>query len=308
MSKTVAVTGGTGYVGRFVIAELQRQGVTVRALSRPESDRTGFTLPIAWIDGNLHSEQGITSFVKGVDAVVHLAYEHIPGQYRGGEGDDLNAWLNANLTGTLRLLTCARDAEVPQFIFLSSRAVFSQTDPGRVLDETHPLSPDTHYGAYKAAVEMFLRSFAHVHGMKTHSLRATGIYGLTWPVERSKWWNSIVRVLDGDAPTTVRSGTEIHGMDVAKVVWALIDRPDPKLDVIHLSDLVVTTRDVVSLVRQIANIPGPLPEEPKLTPSNPLACHRIADLGLRFGGRPLFEQTIAQLIRIAQCRSIDKMP
>ena len=59
-------------------------------------------------------------------------------------------------------------------IVLRCRAVFSRTEPGRMLDETHPISPNTHYGAYKVAVEALLRSFAAVEGMSTTAVRATG--------------------------------------------------------------------------------------------------------------------------------------
>ncbi|NET09073.1 MAG: NAD(P)-dependent oxidoreductase [Symploca sp. SIO2B6] len=302
--KAIAITGATGYVGRFVVSELLRQGCTIRALTRPRSDRTGFdpslSQAITWIEGNLAPASRLVDLVDGVDAVVHLAYDHIPGHYRGGEGGNLSPWLDANVSGTLRLLTAARDAQVPQFIFLSSRAVFSRTLPGQVLDETHPICPDTHYGAYKVAVEAFLQSFARIYGMMTHSLRATGVYGMSWPVERSKWWSFITAVLAGHNPMTIRSGTEVHGMDVAKVVWTLVNQSRPDMDVVHLSDLVVSTRDIVALTRQFAGIPGPLPDEPPAPPANPLVCDRITDLGLQFGGRPLLEQTINQLVQVAQ--------
>jgi nucleoside-diphosphate-sugar epimerase len=224
----------------------------------------------------------------------------VPGRYRGGEGDDLDAWLDANVVGSLRLLTAARHAGVEQFLFLSSRAVFSRTEPGRELDESHPISPDTHYGAYKAAVEAFLQSFASEYGMRTCSLRATGIYGLTWPVVRSKWWDLVTAVLDGNEIMQVRAGTEVHGQDVARVVWALLSRPDAAFGVIHLSDLVVSTRDVVRLARKVSGVPGPLPDEPTSPPANPLVCRRIDELGISFGGESLLEETVAELVRAAQ--------
>ena len=297
MIETVAVTGATGYVGRFVVAELLRHDVAVRALARPQSDRSGFDGPVTWIDGHLRADDALGTLVDGVDAVIHLAFEHLPGRYRGGEGDDLDFWLDANLSGTLRLLTAARDAAVEPFLFLSSRAVFSRTEPGRVLDESHPVSPDTHYGAYKVAVEAFLQSFAKTDGMRTVSLRATGVYGRTWPVERSKWWDLVTAVLDGETITQVRAGTEVHGHDVARVVWALLTQPGTGIDVIHLSDLVVSTRDVVRLARHFSNISGPLPDAPPKPPANPLVSRRVADLGISFGGRPLLEETVAELVR-----------
>jgi nucleoside-diphosphate-sugar epimerase len=298
--RTVAVTGTTGYVGRFVVAELQHQGVSVRGLARPGSDRRGFPAPVDWVVGDMRAIEAFPALVNGVDAVIHLAYEHVPGRYRGGEGDDLDGWLESNLNGTLRLLQAAQEANVPQFIFLSSRAVFSRTDPGRVLDETHSISPNTHYGAYKAAVEAFLQSYSGLYNMATTSVRATGVYGLTYPVQRTKWWDLVTGVLNGEDNFTNGGGTEVHGRDVARVIWALLARPDLDIPVIHLSDRYVTHRQVVELARHFSGHPGPLPQAPSASPANPLACHRIAELGLAFGGLPLLESTVAEMVEIAK--------
>lgn len=300
MTALVAVTGATGCVGRFVTAELQRQGVAVRALARPESDRRGFAAPIEWVTGDLRSGEALAALVKGVDAVVHLAYEHVPGRYRGGEGAHLAAWLDSNVDGSLRLLMAAQEAEVEQFVFLSSRAVFSHTEPGRELDELHPTSPDTHYGAYKVAVEGFLKSFAHVAGMKTCAVRATGVYGMTWPVQRSKWWGLVNAVLNDQEIASGGGGTEVHGGDVARVIWHFLQKPTCATEVIHLSDLYVTHRDIVRLVREIAGRPGTLPLPPSAPPQNTLVCRRLAELGLTLGGMAALESTIAALVRAAE--------
>jgi nucleoside-diphosphate-sugar epimerase len=295
----VAITGVTGYVGRFVVAELFRQGASVRALTRPESNRGGFTAPVEWIEGSLRSPASLSALVKDVDAVVHLAYEHVPGKYRGGEGTDLAAWLDANVNGSLQLLLAAREHQVKRFIFLSSRAVFSRTEPGRELDESHPVSPDTHYGAYKAAVEAFLQSFAHAEGMSTCAVRATGVYGVTWPVERSKWWGLVKAVVNNEPITSSGGGTEVYGGDVARVIWTLISQPKPIPDVIHLSDLYVTHRDVVQLAREISGRPGELPADPASPPQNVMTSRYLADLGITLSGRAALEATIAELVRLA---------
>src|SRR5262245_47615280 len=112
MTKVIAVTGATGYVGRFVVAELHRQGMAVRALARPEAERGGCTGAWDWVVGDLHSDEALARLGERADAVVHLPYEHVPGHYRGGEGDDLAGWLDANVNGSLRLLLAARVAKV----------------------------------------------------------------------------------------------------------------------------------------------------------------------------------------------------
>lgn len=304
--KRVAVTGATGYVGRFVVAELQRHQVAVRALARPSSQRDGFATPFEWIIGDLNTEAALNQLVQDVDAVIHLAYEHVPGRYRGGEGDDLPAWLEANLNGSLRLLLAARAARVPRFIFLSSRAVFSATQPGRVLDESHPTNPDTHYGAYKAAVESFLQSFSHAEGMQTSAIRATGVYGLTWPVERSKWWNLIQAVLHDEPITSSGGGTEVHGADVAGVIWHLLNLPGSLPPVIHLSDLYVTHQEVVRLARTFANRPGPLPPLPAQAPSNRLVSYQLPALGLQLGGTERLSATVNDIVQTAELFNMRK--
>lgn len=295
----VAVTGATGYVGRFVVAELQRHNVHVRALARPQSDRGGFTAPVEWVTGDLLVADTLAAFVQGADAVVHLAYAHAPGRYRGGEGDDLAAWLDANVNGSLRLLIAAQAAGVERFVFLSSRAVFSRTEPGRVLDEAHPTSPDTHYGAYKVVVEGFLQSFAHAAGMKTCAVRATGVYGVTWPVDRSKWWGLVNAVLHDEEITWCGGGTEVHGADVARVIRHYLANPALGTEVIHVSDGYITHREVVRLARILSGWPGPLPPAPPAPPANPLVCRRLAEMGLTLGGAAALESTVAALVHAA---------
>jgi len=304
MTDLIAVTGATGYGGRFVVAELLRQGVPVRALVRPESNRDGFAQAIEWIEGDLLSGEALSRLVKGARAVVHLAYEHVPGRYRGGEGADLGRWLEANVNGSLRLLLAAKAAGVERFIFLSSRAVFSRTEPGRDLDESHPVSPETHYGAYKAAVEAFLHSFAQVEGMKTCSVRATGVYGVTYPVERSKWWGLVNAVVRDEPIISSGGGTEVYGGDVARVISELITRPAMNVDVIHLSDLYITHREVVLLAREIAGMPGELPPEPPHPPENVMVSKHLSDLGITLSGRAALEATIAELVQAAQAKLI----
>ena len=295
---TIALTGATGYVGRFVVAELQRKRYAIRALARPESDRSGLD-GVEWISGDLRESASRKALVTGADAVIHLAYAHVPGRYRGGEGDDLRAWLDVNLHSSLQLLLDTRGAGVKRFVFLSSRAVFSRTEPGRVLDEAHPTSPDSHYGAYKAAIEAFMHSTAHIDGLQTCSIRATGVYGITHPLERTKWWKLITAVLNDEPISSNGGGTEVHGADVARTVAALLALPKLPFHTVHLSDLYVTHRDVVRIAREISGRDGLLPPAPANPPSNILVSRDLPQLGITLGDQTLLEATIAEMLHRA---------
>ncbi|MFW5680792.1 MAG: NAD-dependent epimerase/dehydratase family protein, partial [Pseudomonadota bacterium] len=161
----IAVTGATGQVGRFVVAELLARGHEVVAWRRPASDVGGFAGPIRWVDGSLEHPASADALLEGADALVHAAFRHVPGRYRGGEGDDPLGFLRVNLEGSLRLIETARGRGVGRLVFLSTRAVYGRRLADRPLDETHPLLPTTHYGAHKAAVEAVIRGYGKVDGL-----------------------------------------------------------------------------------------------------------------------------------------------
>lgn len=297
----VAVTGAGGYVGRFVAAELLARGDRVRAWARPGTDRGGFEGPVAWRPGDLAEPDGFEGFLAGADAVVHAAYRHVPGRYRGGEGDDLGAFLDVNLTGGLRLLEAARAAGVRRFVFLSSRAVYGRRAAGLRLDEDHPTAPASHYGAYKTAVEAFCGSFSG-DGFAACALRPTGVYGPTRPVERTKWFDLVADALDGRPPPPDRGGTEVHGADVARAVRLLLTAPDVAGRAFNCSDVYVTRRDVLAMVRERTGAALALPEPTREPPTGVMECRALRELGFAFGGRPLLERTVDGLIEAVRRR------
>jgi UDP-glucose 4-epimerase len=298
----VAVTGAAGYVGRFVVAELLAQGWEVRAWAREGTDRGGFPGPVEWVEGGLERPESALPLVEGTDALVHAAYRHLPGRYRGGEREDLEGYLAANLTGTLSLLSRAYTAGVGRVVFLSSRAVYGRRLPGRPLDEDHPAWPDSHYGAYKAAVEAFLAAWAATTGRAACALRPTGVYGLTRPIGRSKWLDLVAAVLAERSWPVARAGTEVHGEDVARAVRLLLTAPEAEVAgrAFNCSDLTVSTRDVAAIVQDLTGVRGPLPDPPASLPANVMETGRLRALGLRFGGRPLLERTVAELVAAAR--------
>ena len=293
----VAVTGATGYVGRFIVKKLIASGMAVRAWRRRSSDLTGLPEDIEWIEGELGSEESAAALVEGADMLVHAALEHAPGRYRGGEGEDPARFWRLNVDGSAALLRAARRAGVKRAVVFSSRAVFGANQTGPLGDDSEP-SPDTHYGSAKAELETFMRKFAK--SWPVAALRPTGIYGIVEPVVRSKWFSLINDVLDG-MPVNARAGTEVHGDDVANATWTLLQAPPDAIAgrAFNCSDIVVSHRDIVRLVHELAKISGPVPEEGEL-PQGIMRTDALQALGVKFGGRPLFEKTIAALVAAAQ--------
>ena len=105
---TIAVTGGTGFVGQALIDAALAQGRAVRALARkPQPARCG----VEWVSGDLDDAAALAALVAGTEAVVHVA---------GLTNGSNEAFDRCNVAGTLAMIEAAIAAGVPRFVFVSS--------------------------------------------------------------------------------------------------------------------------------------------------------------------------------------------
>ena len=130
----VAITGATGFLGRYIVNHLLDEGYSCRCWARARSDRGGFVEAdgrLEWADGQLGDEAATQKLVAGVDAVVHSAL-HRPGAgFRGAEGDLID-FVQTNVLGTLGLIMSARAAGVglPDHDHRGPRPPYARTGPG----------------------------------------------------------------------------------------------------------------------------------------------------------------------------------
>jgi UDP-glucose 4-epimerase len=248
----VLVTGGTGAVGRFIVAGLRRAGHEVTLLGR---------------SGDIRWSLGEAVNLPAADALVHAALDHVPGAFRGGEGDDPARFRALNLDGTLRLFDAAGDARI---VFLSSRAVYGDHRRGQFLKEADAAAPDSLYGEVKLAAEQAL-------GPRGASLRATGVYG----GRPDKWAPLFAAYLAGE-PVAPRAATEIHGDDLAAAVLHLLAAP--ATGAYNASDLLLDRADLLARVRTLTGCPHPPPPRAEGPPPGVMATCRLRLLGWRPGG------------------------
>jgi nucleoside-diphosphate-sugar epimerase len=291
----IAVTGAGGLVGGFVVDHFRARGDTVRALSR----RPGAAADdgVERIVGALPDAAAIAALLDGADAVVHCAFDHVPGRYRGGEGDDPEGFLARNLAATRALLEGAAAHGVPRMVLLSSRAVLGAAPrSGPVGDDAEP-APDTTYGRLKHAEERLAAAHADpARAPVACALRATGVYGLVDPVERSKWHDLAVAVRDGAPAPEPRRGTEVHGADLADAIARLVDAPAAAVAgrVFNCSDLAVDRRDLVLGLAERLGVPARAPAAaPPVV--NALDCPGLRALGWRPGGEARLAETLDRL-------------
>lgn len=111
MSLTLAVTGGTGFVGRHVLRLAGERGHHVRALTRrPQPAGEA----IDWVEGALDRPSSLDTLVAGADAVIHIA-----GVVNAPDEAGFHA---GNVAGTAAIVQAAEAAAVRRFVHVSSLA------------------------------------------------------------------------------------------------------------------------------------------------------------------------------------------
>jgi dTDP-glucose 4,6-dehydratase len=177
----VLVTGAGGFIGSHLTEELVRRGYDVRAFTLYDSQGSWGWLDHAGKDvkgqfeifsGDIRDPQSARNAVKGCDAVLHLAaLIAIPYSYVAP-----HSYVDTNVTGTLNLLTAAREFGVKRFIHTSTSEVYG-TARSVPIAEDHPLQPQSPYSATKIAADCLALSFHHSFAMPVAILRPFNTYG-----------------------------------------------------------------------------------------------------------------------------------
>jgi nucleoside-diphosphate-sugar epimerase len=166
------VSGGSGFLGRTLIAELRARGVEVRALAR--SDAAAAAVRAAGAEpvrGELDDRAALAAGAAGCDVVFHTAAIV-------ADWGDAAVFERVNVAGTERMLAAARSAAVPRFVHVSSEAVLAGPEPIHNATESAP-KPREPYGPYartKAMAEDLVCA-ANAPGFATVVVRPRFVWG-----------------------------------------------------------------------------------------------------------------------------------
>lgn len=176
--KKVVITGGAGFIGSQLGAELHNQGHDVILL-----DNMSFGhLDNLIIDGKTFGQlivkdirdPNLSTVFAGAHTIFHLAgISALP----VCQSDPLSAY-DVNVSGTANVLEAARLSKVNKVIFSSTSAVYenSANDSGK-LKETDFIQPDLIYSMTKAASEGLCKAYAKNYNMDIIICRFFNVYG-----------------------------------------------------------------------------------------------------------------------------------
>jgi UDP-glucose 4-epimerase len=277
MTERVLVTGGAGYIGSVVTAQLLEQGYDVVVYDNlSHGYRAAVPAGAEVVVEDVGNRTALDRLFRArrIDAVMHFA-----AFIEAGESMREPAkYFRNNTANTLTLLEAVLAHAVPRFVFSSTAAVYG-TPERTPIQESDPLHPSNAYGESKLCVERMLDWWQRVHGLHCASLRyfnAAGAAGLQGEDHRPE---SHLIPLALEVAVGKRDHIAIYGTDYATADGTCVR------DYIHVADLAsahlrvlealkardkliynlgngegFTVRQVIDMVRRITKHPVPARE------------------------------------------------
>jgi UDP-glucose 4-epimerase len=218
----LAITGSTGFIGRWIVAEACKAGHQVTVLLRAES--AGSQLPddprIVRVGYHHLDDSGLAERLRdlGCEVMVHAGWKGV------GNGDHAEAFqISENLPATLKAVELAMQAGCRQWIGLGSQAEYGVAN--RRVDESVPADPETIYGKAKLAAGIAALGLCDAFGMTGSWVRVFSTYG---PGDSPRWLIPYVvrALLRGEAPGLSPCGQLwdfLHVSDAARAILAVAE-------------------------------------------------------------------------------------
>ena len=205
------VTGGSGFIGRYLVRGLVARGYEVVGLARSEQSAAILAADGAHVaHGDILDAPSLRAGMAGCDVVFHLA-----AWYKTGAAD----WRSAepiNVNGTRNVLQAAFDLDIPKIVYTSTVAVFGNTH-GKMADETYesPSGPFlTEYDRTKWLAHYKVAEPLIEEGAPIVIVMPGGVYG---PGDTSLLGEMMRRFMQGQMPLTPGPEMTITWAHVADV-------------------------------------------------------------------------------------------
>jgi nucleoside-diphosphate-sugar epimerase len=274
--RPVLVTGGTGFIGTYVVRELLDAGRPVVCLDVRGFTPEGRFLLGDSVDDVVVEEGSVDDWVR----VLHVVSEHRPVDviHLATITNPVYLFTNpmpgvrVNFMGTFHVLEAARLFDIRRTVYFSSIGVLpaKQYEP---IDVAHPIFlardavPTGVYGASKIAGEAFCFAYNQAFGTDFRTIRPSAVYGfgMQWPIFVKPMVEGAVR---GEVVTFESGGPfprdYTHASDVASLAVTLLAAPDEADRVYYgaTGQPLVTAADVARIVMEL--VPGARIEIPDI--------------------------------------------
>jgi nucleoside-diphosphate-sugar epimerase len=253
----ILVTGGAGYIGRWLAHELLAHDIPVVAFDRQAADpawKPSLPATARFVAGDVTDRDGFVAVAKSDDfsAIVHLA-----GIVTMGCERDPDLGMRVNLGGTHNALEAARLAGIPRVVFASTISVYGPNVP-QPMTEAAPAEPLTWYGQSKLMAEQLGLYYQRRFGLDFRATRLAAIVGpsrnaasgsatmyTSLIVERAALGQPYAIDVDPEAGTPV-----CYARDAARALATLATAPSAPQRIYHVSTGLATAQGLIAAVRQ----------------------------------------------------------
>ncbi len=170
---TIAVTGATGFLGKYLVRELEMRNYDVVVIARPQENANMLFSRNIKIFVSNYSEHSLNEALHSVDVVIHLAAQTMQ---RNTHPLKVSSFYNANVNLTENLLLAATTNKVAKVIQMSSNSVYSSANSLPYQEDDHPI-PSTIYGVSKLYAEKLGEYIGSKTGLNVISLRLARLFG-----------------------------------------------------------------------------------------------------------------------------------
>lgn len=158
MMKKILVTGGTGFLGAYIIRELVQHGYSVRAIRRskklPDFIDASILQQVEWVEGDILDVVSLKEAMEGIDAVIHAAaiVSFVP--------REKSMMYQVNVDGTANVVNMALEAGIKRMVHISSVAALGRLANGGEVDEEKKweeskINTDYAKSKHKAELEVY---------------------------------------------------------------------------------------------------------------------------------------------------------
>jgi len=189
----ILVTGGAGFIGRWVVKRLLTEGHWVTAFDDLSNGQMvnieefignpNFT----FVKGDIKDTHALAAlFDAGFDLVYHLAASiNVQDSI-----DDPRTTFNNDVVGTFNVLEECKRARI-KVVFMSTCMVYDRSLDDNGISEEHPVKPASPYAASKLAGEALTLSYYYAYGLPTVVVRPFNTYG---PFQKSSGEGGVVAI------------------------------------------------------------------------------------------------------------------
>ena len=210
----ILVTGGAGFIGRWIVKRLLDDGHEVCVLDdlsngRKENIEEFRDNPkFEFVLGDIRDKNLLGAVFKDIEVCIHAAaainvQESIENPQR---------YYDVNVNGTLNILEMARKRDVK--VILIGTCMVYDLSSSEAINEEHPLNPKSPYAGSKLAAENLALSYFHAYGLPVVITRPFNTYG---PYQKSNMEGGVVSIfirslLEGKTLDVFGDGTQTRDL------------------------------------------------------------------------------------------------